>query len=175
MKFRSYMLCTVIGCVMISSGFLLERLKVSINFILEKSINEPNYVNWSDAERSVFIHSKKRDLPYDYFHSHLDFDFLFLLSPSQLKQAKWVVTIFGLVFFAFLNALALMVFYPVNEGLKWILFLYSIILFLSCFFYFVGYLPGLADGSYQVTRKILNAGQSGIPAVLVYFVKKFTR
>ena len=90
MNLRSSMICAAIGLLMILSGFLLERVKVSLNFIIEKSLTEPDYDRWSETERSVFIHSQKRDLPYDYFHSHVDFEFLFAFPASELKQMKWL-------------------------------------------------------------------------------------
>lgn len=173
MNFRSLLHLLILAFTMILGGFFLERSKVSMNFILENSRSEPRYDSWSFSERSDFVASKRRDLPYDYYHSHIDFDFFFTMTTSQLSQFKWVVTATGLLLFAIMNALAILVYYPKNEAMIWILFLYSVIIFLSCIFYFSGFLFGSREAAYQIARKLLNAGQSGIPSVLVYFVKKF--
>ena len=58
----------VIGILLI--GFMQERVKVNINFILEKSTNFPNFFNLPAEQRIEVLAPLKKQGNFDYYYSH---------------------------------------------------------------------------------------------------------
>lgn len=150
----------------IGIGFFQERLKVSINFTLDMGDRITNFYEMSADQRTQAIAQIKTNNPFDYYQSHDSVNVLNHLSKSQLKAFKWVVTVFFVVVFFFLNRLALQWIFNNQTLSKWLATTYIVAFCSALIIYFGGFVFGRPDLFYNVSRKMVGALQSPIPAMM---------
>lgn len=147
-------------------GFFQERLKVSINFTLEKGESITDFYSLSPEQRTEALARIKSNNPFDYYQSHDSVNVLNYFSRSQLKAFKWVVTVFFVVVFFFLNRLALQWIFDNAMLSKWLTTTYVVAFCSALIIYFGGFVFGRPDLFYNVSRKMVGALQSPIPAMM---------
>jgi hypothetical protein len=150
----------------IGIGFFQERLKVSINFTIEKGDRIEHFYDMSADQRIEALKQIKTNNPFDYYQSHDSINALNHLSRGQLKLAKWIVTVFFVVVFFFLNRLALKWIFDNSTLSKWLATTYVVAFCSALVIYFGGYVFGRPDLFYAVSRKMVGALQSPIPAMM---------
>ncbi len=153
--------------VAIVLGFVLEMIKVNINYLLDTSTKFPTYIMANAKERQAMIESQKMYIPYDYYHNHQQLNFLFAFSNTDLQKIKWLVTILGTVFFLLINLRIVKHITKEARILKWTLWLYLFFFLLSFAIYFIGKMTGTLENAYGVSRKIAGGLQSLSPLMLI--------
>jgi hypothetical protein len=160
------------GIVLIAAGFMLEKVKVSLNFVIEYSAKIPDYNEMDALEREACVESFRRNNPSDYFHSHEPFEYFFRLKSDELIWVKWRIAIIALLVFCALNTISVWLILVDHVALRWLMFIYFLIILMAALFFFFEWFFGSDTGALAVARKILAAGQSGIPAILILLIFK---
>ena len=150
----------------IGIGFFQERVKVSINFTIEKGDKIENFYNLTAAERVLALQSIKNNNPFDYYQSHDSINVLNHLSRAQLRGAKWIVTIVFILIFFVLNRIALKWIFNSELLSRWLAMTYLVAFVSALVIYCGGYIFGRPDLFYAVSRKMVGALQSPIPAMM---------
>lgn len=152
----------------IASGFYQEKLKISINYILEKGQIFPGYYELTPEKKEEFIRENRIDAPFDYYHNHTTVSWLYRLNQRELSIMKWVVTGAFLLWFLFMNILILRLL-QVNQGALKLLPILYLALVLISFSIYAGGRVGLNEAHcYAVSRKIIGALQSVIPSLIIW-------
>ncbi len=148
-------------------GFVLEMVKVNINYVLETSAKIPDYFSYSLDDRKSKMDALKIEAPYDYYHNHRRIEKLFSMSQSQLENLKWGITLLGTI--AFLIIHILLVYWVTKEKkiVRWTLILYAFFFCLSFAIFLFGRFTGTLEYAYGVSRKIAGALQSLVPIMLI--------
>lgn len=157
-----------VGLIMlaIGIGFFQERLKVSINFTIEKGDQIEHFYEMSANERIDALKQIKTNNPFDYYQSHDSVNILNHLSRTQLKMTKWIITVIFVLVFFLLNRLALQWIFNNSTLTKWLATTYIAAFCSALVIYFGGYIFGRPDLFYAVSRKMVGALQSPIPAMM---------
>lgn len=152
--------------IFIVFGFFQEQVKVNVNFILENGGKIEGFYNLGMTERTLLINEAKNKNPFDYYHSHTTIPYFNVLSENGLKIAKWVLTVVFVVIFFFLNIKALS--WIIHDGRfkRWLAFTYVISFGAALGIFALGYLFGHHDLFYNISRKMVGALQSPVPAMM---------
>jgi hypothetical protein len=137
----------VIGIVL--AGFLREYLFVNINWIY-KTLTERR-INQARKE----------------------FYFLLEWTPTQINTIKWILTVFFFALFTALTALIIQSIFNNRFYNKITLFSFLAILAGSGFLFVIGYLFGISNSIYHITRTLMGIGQSFMPLMILYVTFKF--
>jgi hypothetical protein len=157
---------------MIAAGFALEYVKVSLNFVIEFAAMVPDYDEINPSERKMELAAFRRNSPSDYYHSHEPLSALYLFQQKDLFMLKWLVVAIALIGFGLLNAISLKILSNDNAAMRWLALIYGLIIVLSAIFFVVERVAFSETHTFAVARKILNAGQSGIPGLIVLIINK---
>lgn len=169
---NSPLLIIVITISMIAAGFALEKLKVSINFVIEFSGKLSNYDQISPTERENELASFRRNSPSDYYHSHNPIELFYAFNRGELVWVKWAVVVLALLGFYCLNAITLSLVLR-DQSYKGLLnWLYVMVICLGAIFFVIEKSFFADNHTAAVSRKILAAGQSGIPGIIVLLMLK---
>jgi hypothetical protein len=147
-------------------GFFQELIKVNVNYVIEQGSLIEGFFDKGYEERITALADSKRNNPFDYYHSHTPIDALQLLALGQLKALKWVLTILFVVIFFLLNRKALGWLIKDERMNKWLLSTYFISFGSAFFIYGLGYVFGSMDLFYNISRKMVGALQSPVPAMM---------
>jgi hypothetical protein len=150
----------------ITIGFFQERLKVSINFTLDKGDKIVHFYDLTYDQRVSALEQAKNNNPFDYYQSHDSVHLLNYFSRNQLQALKWAITVLFVIVFYFLNRLALNWIFSSNILGKWLATTYIVAFFSALTIYFGGFIFGRPDLFYAVSRKMVGALQSPIPAMM---------
>lgn len=172
MKQWSAVTVIMTAVVMITAGFALENVKVSLNFVMEFSGKVPEYDSLNPQKREMELAVYRRNSPSDYYHSHKPISLLYSFKRDDLVVLKWAVVAIALLAFGALNAFSLWLIIRTIYALRWLALVYSLIIVLGIVFFVVERAIFIEPYSVTVSRKILNAGQSGIPALIVILIFK---
>jgi hypothetical protein len=148
-------------------GFLLEMVKVNVNYLLETSAKIPGYYASNTEERKALLEQVKINAPYDYYHNHKRIDTLISLSQGQLEKLKWVVTLLGIAVFLGINSFLVKYITQQQKLAKWTVWLYAIFFFISLLFFVFGKVTHTHEYAYGISRKIAGALQSMVPLMLL--------
>lgn len=152
--------------VFIAIGFFQELVKVNINYIIENGYKIEGFYQKSAAERTVLIEESKNKNPFDYYHSHKSLPIFNYLSENQLKALKWVLTVVFVVVFFLLNRKALSWIIEDSRYKKWLLMTYTLTFISALAIFSLGTLFGYQDLFYNISRKMVGALQSPVPAMM---------
>lgn len=149
-------------------GFTQEWVKVSLNFHIEKGMRVDGFFEKTPVERIAILEEIKNGNPFDYYQSHEVIDWYAYLSLSQLKQLKWGATVFFVTVFFFLNKWIIRAL--LNEQIlnKWLLYTYIGAFSTALVIYGIGVFANHVDLFYMVSRKMVGALQSPIPAIMTW-------
>jgi hypothetical protein len=152
----------------IVSGFYQEKLKISINYILEQGIRYSDFYNLAPEQKQDLLERGRIDAPFDYYHNHKTISWLFNFNERELSLLKWVVTAVGLVWFLLLNIMILRLLNVQKEVVRVLPIIYLVLVVLAYSIYALG-LVGFNQGHcYAVSRKIIGALQSIIPILIMW-------
>jgi hypothetical protein len=148
-------------------GFLLEMLKVNVNYLLETSAKIPKYYDAATEERKSLLDQVKIDAPYDYYHNHRRIDALVGLSQGQLEKLKWIITLIGIGVFLGINLLLVKWITQHHQLVRWTIWLYGVFFLISLLFFVFGKVTHTHEYAYGISRKIAGALQSMVPLMLL--------
>lgn len=151
----------------VSCGFLQERIKVNVNFVLEKGGAIPNFFQRPSEERQALLNPIKSKGNFDYYYSHDALPFVYTLNESQLKILKWVITITSILIFTVLD-LGIFWWFKVQKHLyKYYFMLSASLLFIGGGVYFLGAALNQMATFYPISRGILGILQSPILSLIL--------
>lgn len=150
------------------SGFYQEKLKVSVNYILEQGQKHPEYYTLDVESRRTFDEQNRLNAPFDYYHNHTTVSWLYRFDEKELSLLKWAITGSFIGWFLALNMLILKVLHVNENAFRMLPWIYLILTILSLAVYAAG--MGFLDKQhcYAVSRKIMGALQSVIPAFVMW-------
>ncbi len=153
--------------VAMSFGFLLEMVKVNINYILEFSQHIPAYNEISPTEREKNLNAIAIDAPYDYYHNHRKINYLYNFTQPRLNLLKWLVTLVGTGFFLIIHLVLVGWITGEKQWVRWTALLFGFFFALSFLIYLFGKWTGTLEQAYGISRKIAGALQSLVPLMLL--------
>jgi hypothetical protein len=164
MKHKTYWVCIILFCIAL--GFFQEFLKVNVNFTIDEGSKIPGFWNMSFEQREQALYQASRHNPFDYYHSHTRIPILNHLGLVSLKSLKWVITVFFVVVFYGVNRSMISRLVEDKRGGKWLKITYLVSFSFAFLVYLVGLPTQSADLFYNVSRKMVGALQSPIPAMM---------
>lgn len=151
----------------IITGFLQENLKVNVNYILETGDKINGFFSQTPEVKKSWLEQVKIDAPYDYYHNHRRLEFLLGFSREQLVITKWIITVFFVSVFMFINASLL---YAVTQSKplrRWTFILYAVFFSISFLVYVFGAFTGSSAQAYGISRKVVGGLQSLVPLMIL--------
>jgi len=152
--------------ITITVGFLVELIKVNVNFNIEQGSKYPGFYELAPDARAEALEKLKMDNPYDYYHSHTSLSWLNYLSLRQLKVLKWIHTVVFVVVFFLINGWMVKRVIHDERALKWLLITYTSAFTFALLIYLIGLPTSKAHLFYNVSRKMIGALQSPIPTMM---------
>jgi hypothetical protein len=164
---RAFLL-TVLVVMALVSGFYQEKLKISINYILDTGGKMPGFFDLAADEKERWIEETRIDASFDYYHNHQTIKWLYLLDQRQLAASKWIVTGGFILLFLLLNRYTLATL-GVSENVTRLLpRIYAALILFSLGVYAIG-IAGLGPSHcYAISRKIMGALQSVVPVLILW-------
>jgi hypothetical protein len=158
-------LLVVLGLV---GGFYQEKLKISINYILDQTEGIPAFFEATPTQKSEWIEANRFDKPFEYYHNHETVEWLYRLNRNELGALKWTVTlVFSLLFFI-LNLALLTILNPAVAPLKMLIWCYVGVAVLAFGIYATGVLFSEHVHFYAISRKLMGALQSLVPVMVIW-------
>jgi hypothetical protein len=151
----------------IAIGFVIENVKVNINYILDKGSAIPNFFDQSPDVKKQWLDGNRIEAPYDYYYNHKRLDVLFLLSDKGLVRLKWFNSFFFSAIFMFINALLMKWITGEKKFFRWTMIMYGVFFALSFGIYLFGKLTGTLEYAYGASRKVAGALQSLVPLMIL--------
>jgi hypothetical protein len=150
------------------SGFYQEKLKISINYILEQGARTPGFFEQTPDVKYEWIEHARVSAPFDYYHNHQTITWLYHFDSRQLLMLKWGVTGFFLLWFLMLNILLLRTLSISDEITRYIPLLYGSLILISLILYGAGSISGQHQIAYTLSRRVMGALQSVIPVLIIW-------
>lgn len=147
---KNKILITFLVVITVLSGFGREYVMKNINWVLK-------YLTQGGAN-----------------YAQSEFNFLTHWNVSELNTLKWCLTIFFTLYFFLLTYIIIKKLFP-HERKYQILTIgfYIVILVLSGLVYLIGWVFGLLNEVYHVTRALMGVAQSFIPLMISYLLFRF--
>ncbi len=164
---KRIVLAVFVWIVMSVLGAGQEMIKVNNNFIREKAYQIPYYDGLSFEERKNSVESLSLDISYDYYYSHQVIESFYHLNKRQLNISKWVFALFFVFGNCLFNLLILYLLFSLRKLLFQTIYLYGFFFLLAFGIFAIGYVIGMEQNAYAVSRKILGALQSAVPLMLI--------
>lgn len=152
--------------ITITFGFLVELIKVNVNFNIEQGVKYPGFFDLDPESRAKTLEELKMDNPYDYYHSHTSIQWMNYLSLRELKALKWVHTVVFVIVFFFINGWMVKRVIHDDRAIRWLLITYASAFSFALFIYLIGLPTSKANLFYNVSRKMIGALQSPIPSMM---------
>jgi hypothetical protein len=149
-------------------GFYQERLKISINYVIENGPQISGFFEMNEQQRKEAIELHRVNAPFDYYHNHSTEEWLYRLSFTQLNRLKWAVTIVSLAVFCFLNALILRMYSGHWKLARRLIMMYAVMVVAAFAIFFVGRFSGHGESAYAISRRITGALQSLVPLMIIF-------
>jgi len=152
----------------LATGLFQERLKVSINFSLNKANLIAGYDSMGPEGRMEAVSKFKTHKPYDYYYNHDTVDMIYLLKVKELSTLKWGVTIF---FVLIHFGLGLFLIKMLDLSIvRWFVLAYIFSFASAALVYGAGWVVGL--DSYSLARRVVGFLQSPLPVIVLVIVNK---
>ena len=150
------------------SGFYQEKLKISINYILDEGSKMPGFFLLSPNEKMEWIEKARVSAPFDYYHNHHTISWLYHFDSKQLSMLKWAVTGFFLLWFLLLNTFLLKALSVPDDLIRYLPWVYGILIAVALLIYALAAFSGFQQSAYTLSRRIMGALQSVIPALIIW-------
>ena len=157
-------LLVLIGLVL---GFVQERTKVSLNFTIEASQKTTSWNELGFDERGEALKALKLFRPTDYYYNHKPIELYLKLDRVQLVQLKWILLFAWVAIFWMMNVLILRIAFRNKRLISMMNIGYVALLVLGGGVYALAKVTGTLAQGHGVSREIIGATQSLIPAVIV--------
>ena len=150
------------------SGFYQEKVKISINYILDQGAQIPGFFNLSPDEKQARIEQFRLNAPFDYYHNHKTISFLYRFDARQLSVLKWVVTGVFMGWFLLLNLSLLHTLRANRSVIRALPRLYLLVALFSLGVFAIGIAGFQKEKCYAVSREIMGALQSIVPVLIIW-------
>ena len=150
------------------SGFYQEKLKISINYILDEGSKMPGFFLLSPNEKMEWIEKARVSAPFDYYHNHHTISWLYHFDSKQLSMLKWAVTGFFLLWFLLLNTFLLKALSVPDDLIRYLPWVYGILIAVALLIYALAAFSGFQQSAYTLSRRIMGALQSVIPTLIIW-------
>lgn len=154
-------------------GFAQERLKVNINFIIEKSVSIPHFFSLTPEERLDALAPIKKQGSFDYYYSHSSIAILYTLDLAQLKILKWIVTGISVLIHLIISILILRIFQSSTTNLKILYYLSALVFAIAIACQLLGTMLNLNNQLYPITRGLMGILQTPIIAIVILIASNF--
>jgi len=151
-----------------SVGFYQEKVKISVNYLIEYGSVISGFDTMTATERAQAIDQQRIHAPFDYYHNHSTADWLFRFTIRELTVLKWIITGCSLMVFAFLNLTILKVVQSTFSLTRFLILTYLVLVLFSFGIYAIGIAVHSVEEAYAFSRKIIGALQSIIPAMIIW-------
>jgi hypothetical protein len=156
----------ILTMVIITIGFFQERLKVNINFIIDKSTEIPGFFSLTSEKKIEAMEPLKKQGNFDYYYSHGNIPLLYSIDLKQLTILKWIVTASSVVIHLLINILLLRLFQSPKFQFQ-LLYIISTLIFLTALLsQLLGTLLNLNQEFYPISRGLMGILQSPILAII---------
>lgn len=152
----------------IVSGFYQEKLKISINYILDEGSKMQGFFLLSPNEKMEWTEKARVSAPFDYYHNHRTISWLYHFDSRQLSMLKWAVTGFFLCWFLLLNTFLLKVLSVPDDLIRYLPWVYCILIALALLIFAFAAFSGFQQSAYTISRRIMGALQSVIPVLIIW-------
>ena len=159
---------TMLIFLAVVSGFYQEKLKISVNYILEQGAKMPGFDEQSPDRKKEWIERARVSAPFDYYHNHQTIAWLYRLDARQLSMLKWAITGFFLLWFLALNIMLLKALSASNEIIRYLPLIYGSLIVISLILYGAGSILGQQQIAYALSRRVMGALQSVIPVLIIW-------
>lgn len=102
-----------------------------------------------------------------------EFYFLLEWSPKQIELLKWFLTVLFFAVFALISVAIVKLVFNNKLYNKITLLAFFAILASSGFLLIIGYIFGISDSIYNITRTLMGIGQSFMPLMILFVTFKF--
>lgn len=150
------------------SGFYQEKLKISINYILDEGSKMPGFDLLSPNEKMEWIEKARVSAPFDYYHNHHTISWLYHFDSKQLSMLKWAVTGFFLLWFLLLNTFLLRALFVPKDVVRFLPWVYGTLIAVALLIYAFAAVSGFQQSAYTLSRRIMGALQSVIPVLVIW-------
>jgi hypothetical protein len=164
---RGLILLALVVLAMLS-GFYQEKVKISINYILDQGSQIPGFYNLSPVEKQAQIEQARVNAPFDYYHNHNTISFLYRFDARQLSVMKWVVTGVFMGWFLLLNLSLLHTLRANTAVIHALPRLYLVVALFSLAVFAVGVVGFQKEKCYAVSREVMGALQSIVPVLIIW-------
>jgi len=161
--------------IALAAGFFQEQVKININYQLERGATIPGFFNMNAGERLQAVKEDRDLLAFDYYYNHGRLPWLYQFSQPNLVRLKWIFTLVFVLVFFFVNRWVLLLFCKGRLYHGLLTWTYTVAFALALLIYAVGRFAGSAEQTYTLSRHIVGALQSVVPAVLMYIHFLFER
>ena len=160
----------ILGLLLIAlvSGFYQEKLKISINYIIDQGRTIPGFYESTPEQKHRSLELVRVNAPFDYYHNHGTVTWLFGFNQRELSSIKWVVTVFFMVWFLALNMGLLLALNASKAAVRKLPFIYLLLFGASFAIYCVGIIGFYEAQCYAVSRKVMGALQSIVPTMVLF-------
>lgn len=147
---KNKILITLLIIITVLSGFGREYIMKNINWVIK-------YLTQGGAN-----------------YAQSEFHFLTNWSNSELNILKWCLTIFFTLYFFLLTYISIKKIFPSDRRYQILTIgFYIVVLVLSGSVYLAGWLFGVLNDVYHVTRTLMGVAQSFIPLMVFYLLFRF--
>ena len=164
---RGLILLALVVLAMLS-GFYQEKVKISINYILDQGSQIPGFYNLSPVEKQAQIEQARVNAPFDYYHNHKTISFLYRFDARQLSVMKWVVTGVFMGWFLLLNLSLLNTLRANTAVIHALPRLYLVVALFSLAVFAIGVVGFQKEKCYAVSREVMGALQSIVPVLIIW-------
>ncbi|MFM7234692.1 MAG: hypothetical protein ACKO7B_09455 [Flavobacteriales bacterium] len=148
-------------------GFFQEKIKISVNYLIEQGAAISDYDTLSASERQLLVEERRIDAPFDYYHNHTTVAFFYRFNQGELARMKWLITAVSLVLFAFVNIVILSIIQSKYSITRFVLWTYAILVVIAFGIYAFGSLIDVKAEAYAFSRKVIGALQSIVPSMII--------
>ncbi len=166
MKRGLILLALVVSAML--SGFYQEKVKISINYILDKGSQIPGFYNLSPVEKQAQIEQARVNAPFDYYHNHKTISLLYRFDARQLSVMKWVVTGIFMGWFLLLNLSLLHTLRANTAVIHALPRLYLVVALFSLAVFAIGVVGFQKEKCYAVSREVMGALQTIVPVLIIW-------
>lgn len=163
---KSVILVLIVVCALVV-GFYQERIKISVNYVLEYGESIPGFFQMSASQKHEAIEAQRVFAPFDYYHNHSTETWIYNLNQSQLVKLKWSITGFFIVLFCLINASIVWLVSNNKRMVHRVVVFYAGLTLIAFSIYVFGHLSGYTAQAYAMSRKVTGALQSLVPSMII--------
>ena len=154
----------VFGLVM---GFVQEKTKVSLNFIIDAAAQSTSWDDLDVQNRVQVLNEFRRFRPSEYYSNHEPIEFYLNYSKKQLATMKWLLLGIWVLVFWVINYFLLRVAFGRTMVLSYLHWGQGLLLLIGGATFGLAKATGTMSQGYGVARELIGGVQSMIPAFIL--------